>query len=856
MRYLQRFKDVFLNLAVVAVYLLLARIGLFFALQNPIITIFWPAGGFALAVLLLGGLKFLPGVFAGGVAAGFIATDISWVAGMLGVADTLESWFAYWLLTRRFDFNPALETRQDFFKLTLTVGAAACAMSAILGPGAMLAGQAISADQFPATCLRWWMGDVLGIAFITPLVLIWRKLPGKLSGKARAFELLALFAMTFLVGQIVFFDWLQDNDYAPQGIAWIIPLVIWAGLRAGRHSTSIVQLILFIQALWAVIQNAGRSADTLAHGGFVNFWVVGMAHSGFVNFWVFAIVLAVGGMALAIIGFENAKTQKSLRESEDRLRLALSAGNQGWFDVNLKTGAVSVGPEYIRMLGHDPDTFHTSLDEWKSHIHPDDRDAVMAVFQKCLVNGGPETMEYRRRAAGGGWLWISSVGKIAEWDGQRPTRMIGTHTNISERRKIEAMLRFRQFSLDRAQEEVFWLNRDGRIVDANETACLNTGYSREELLTLSVGDIDPVFPMEMWAEHWRDLKRNGSLTFESFYKTSAGNVSPTEVVANFFEYEGEEYNCAFVRDISERKKTEKILQENQERLALATQHNGVGIWDWNPRTMEMVWDDSMFALYQMRREDFSGCIDAWEKSLHPDDLPRFRREANEALADRQSLDTEFRVIWPNGEIHYIKAVAKIFRDGNGEPTRMLGANVDITARKCLEDELKRQARIDFLTGLSNRRYFMEQAEFELHRAVRYGKPLSLLMMDIDFFKRINDSHGHKLGDSVLEKLAEVCRRLLREVDIIGRVGGEEFAILLPETDKDEAAEVAERLRAELAAARTPLPAGGLPVRFTVSIGVTTLASADDNLDILFHLADKALYAAKNAGRNRVCVSLQ
>jgi len=180
---------------------------------------------------------------------------------------------------------------------------------------------------------------------------------------------------------------------------------------------------------------------------------------------------------------------------------------------------------------------------------------------------------------------------------------------------------------------------------------------------------------------------------------------------------------------------------------------------------------------------------------------------------------------------------------------------DITERKLFEVELKHRAHIDYLTGVNNRGYFMEQAELELSRAVRYGSPLSLYMLDVDFFKKVNDSHGHKVGDLVLIKLAEVCGQTLREVDIIGRLGGEEFAILLPETNLAKANEVAERLREAIAKAKVPLESG-LPLHFTVSIGVTSLVSKDDNLDVLLNRADKALYEAKEKGRNRVCVARQ
>lgn len=168
-------------------------------------------------------------------------------------------------------------------------------------------------------------------------------------------------------------------------------------------------------------------------------------------------------------------------------------------------------------------------------------------------------------------------------------------------------------------------------------------------------------------------------------------------------------------------------------------------------------------------------------------------------------------------------------------------------------ELERQARIDDLTGLCNRRHFWTQAENEVARALRYGGELSLLMIDVDRFKRINDTWGHKVGDLVLRALGETCRQCLREVDVIGRLGGEEFGVLLPETEGLKAVEAAERLRESIANAPVALPEGG-SVNYTVSIGVTTLDGQKADLEALFGQADRALYAAKGAGRNRVCAS--
>ncbi len=173
----------------------------------------------------------------------------------------------------------------------------------------------------------------------------------------------------------------------------------------------------------------------------------------------------------------------------------------------------------------------------------------------------------------------------------------------------------------------------------------------------------------------------------------------------------------------------------------------------------------------------------------------------------------------------------------------------------LMKKLKHQASKDFLTGVENRGHFIELAEKELARAIRYRSELSILMMDIDHFKTINDTFGHKVGDLALKQLSDRCKRTLREIDIVGRIGGEEFAVLLPETTKGVATEVAERIR--LAIENSPINIEGAEsIKLHISIGVATLVSADNNIDDLMHIADTALYEAKNSGRNRVCVASQ
>ena len=162
--------------------------------------------------------------------------------------------------------------------------------------------------------------------------------------------------------------------------------------------------------------------------------------------------------------------------------------------------------------------------------------------------------------------------------------------------------------------------------------------------------------------------------------------------------------------------------------------------------------------------------------------------------------------------------------------------------------LQTLATIDGLTGLFNRRHFLAVAEAEWNRFLRYHRPVSMLMIDVDHFKSINDRHGHDVGDRVLARVAAICQEHVRASDILGRLGGEEFGLLLPETPETDAAILAERLRLSIGAMCLDAPDG--KVTATVSIGISQAREGADTA-VLLKQADVALYEAKRSGRNRV-----
>ncbi|WP_269531534.1 diguanylate cyclase [Chitinimonas sp. BJYL2] len=229
--------------------------------------------------------------------------------------------------------------------------------------------------------------------------------------------------------------------------------------------------------------------------------------------------------------------------------------------------------------------------------------------------------------------------------------------------------------------------------------------------------------------------------------------------------------------------------------------------------------------------------------------PEHHDKIVEQLVERQAVtDYELKFRAANGEPLWVGLSGSVIQYQNGRAYFL--SLMDISERKAAHETLWRKATIDPLTGVANRGYFLERAEQEWHRARRYGHKLGMLMLDIDYFKQVNDTYGHDVGDQVLQGFVSVVKRKLRDSDLFGRLGGEEFGIVLMEYDRSTLTATAERLRAALAEQPLVL-ADGQILNITVSIGCTLASSHDLPLAVLMKQADQALYAAKHGGRNSV-----
>ena len=296
------------------------------------------------------------------------------------------------------------------------------------------------------------------------------------------------------------------------------------------------------------------------------------------------------------------------------------------------------------------------------------------------------------------------------------------------------------------------------------------------------------------------------------------------------------------RDVTERKRAEAAAQAAAEQTALVLTAGRMGTWHWDALADRLTWDDTQCRLFGLEPDEAPRTLASFLSLVHPEDRGRLEQVTR---AD-EPFEDEFRILHADGSIRWIAERGIATHDASGRIIRMLGVNYDTTERKAAEERIRELALTDPLTGLPNRRTLQELLTREMARAARGGPVVALLLVDLDDFKRINDTLGHAAGDTLL---AEVARRLqasVREGDIVARIGGDEFAVLATaEEDGGRFAALAERLVEKMDA---PVQLHGTDVRAGASVGLATFPGDAADAGALLAHADLALYAAKAAGR--------
>lgn len=299
-----------------------------------------------------------------------------------------------------------------------------------------------------------------------------------------------------------------------------------------------------------------------------------------------------------------------------------------------------------------------------------------------------------------------------------------------------------------------------------------------------------------------------------------------------------------------RAEVERLKEREQLFSALLASVNAV-LWAFDWQAQRMVYVSPAYErIFGRSAALLLADYNEWLNAIYPDDLDYAASSLLQVLERGAVEQREYRILRADGEVRWLSDKCFISQHSEaGLPLMVVGIAEDITDKKHLESELQRLATTDVLTQSSNRRYFFDNAEQAFNESRQAGAALAFLLLDVDDFKKVNDRYGHQVGDRVLQRVAQCASGALRRGDLFGRIGGEEFAVLLPGCDQVTARQIGERLQREVQ--RLRFKEDEQTFGISVSQGLTLLLPHDENLSALYGRADAALYQAKRNGKDRI-----
>ncbi len=388
---------------------------------------------------------------------------------------------------------------------------------------------------------------------------------------------------------------------------------------------------------------------------------------------------------------------------------------------------------------------------------------------------------------------------------------------------------------------------DGNYIYVNPAFCQMMGYSEQELLQLTVFDMKA--PKQDHSSFDKTKNSKEKQAVQVNLQRKDGSIFPSEVIGKKINYKGELCVLGTVQDISDRIATHQALAESEYRYHSAMQVANDGIWDWNIKTGVVRFDERYFTMAGYEKDGFAYTLAEWQKRVHPDDLHITNKAMQQYLDGKaNSYDVEFRFLRKDQSYMWIRSRGKVIeRDEDNQPKRFIGTHSDISVQKQHEEKILHQAHFDSLTYLPNRFLSLDRLKHSCQEANRKNELVALLFLDLDDFKKINDTLGHETGDLLLIEAANRLRSVVRSVDTVGRLGGDEFVIILGSlSNVEEAHPIIENLLNQF---REMFIIRGRELMLTASVGVAVFPNDASDASKLLRNADSAMYDAKACGRN-------
>ena len=588
---------------------------------------------------------------------------------------------------------------------------------------------------------------------------------------------------------------------------------------------------------------------------------------------------------------ERSQAEDAIKQAEARYRLlADHTTDTIWLsDMNLRTTYVSPSAEKIR--GYTQEQLHElPLDQ---NLTPASYQLAMEVFAAEIpkVYADPKyspvlTLELEFLNRDGTIYYTESKLSIMRDENGNPVSILGESRDIAERKRIENALfeseRYYRALIENATDGIIVVNADGTIRYQSPSVVRMLGYEPDTLIGTNAFDLIAPDDLARIVEAFMKGLETPGFTHRGEYRFRhfSGEWRHIEIVSRYLL---EDPVIAGIivngRDITERKQAEESLIENEKQYRLLAERMADVIWVLDVQTMRFKYvSPSVEKLLGYTPEEILEL--SIDQVILPDSLEHINATLPERI--RHFLEGDQTAITDMDEIHqWCKDGSNVLTEVVStlvlnEKTELeaIGVARDITRRKQVENELRHAnelletahrelqkmfayeqllARTDGLTGLYNRRYFFELAGREFKASMRYQRPLSIILLDVDGFKQVNDTFGHATGDAILLQIAETATAQIRNVDVLARYGGDEFIVLLPQTHAQEAFHIAERIRNSVAARR--VVAENSPFIVTLSLGVAEILHSprDGSVEDTIRRADKALYKVKQNGSNHTAI---
>ncbi|MDQ0314811.1 PAS domain S-box protein [Amorphus orientalis] len=562
---------------------------------------------------------------------------------------------------------------------------------------------------------------------------------------------------------------------------------------------------------------------------------------------------------------ERKRTEAALAESEARWKFALDGSGQAVWDTNLVTGEAYRSPYWYRLLGYEPASEGARAEDWLNLVHPDDRETVQEADRRMLSGETPEThVEIRLLHRSGRWIWVEDRGRVVEWDENgRPVRLIGTHVDISDRKARENDARLARERLELAvqagQVGIWEINPRTDRISANDRTLEIFGIPRTDFdgsLESFRGRLHPEDRDMVMAAFRIGMSTSEQVALEHRIVRDAGEVRYLKVLAKVVHgADGKPDRIVGTHwDTTEHRKLIDELFQEKERLQITLHSIGDAVITTDAQAKITYINPVAEELTGWKRAEAVG---------HP--ISRVFRlvddETNEPILSpvEECLELLQPVYLREGAILITHDGSRLHVQDSAAPVRansgeLIGAVLvfqDITRTRSLHKELAFAALNDTLTGLPNRLSLERSLEALCAEAKKSADSHALCFLDLDRFKIVNDSAGHVAGDALLIEVGRLLKVTLRPTDLVARIGGDEFALLLRRCPIDKAQEAAERVAA---AFRTfAFHWEGRTYDVGASIGIAEIRGSDADPMTVMKEADVACYAAKSAGRGQVSV---